>query len=406
VLFGVGLLAKEVTLVLPLLIVVHDYASRDEVVNARPQGGLLHKLRDSVWEVWPFMAIVIPYLALRIWVLRGFSHPVEKALAWLSIPFAWPELFWFYLHHLVWPVGLTIYYDLPSTVPLGLENFVLPLVGSAAVVLLLICAAAKSKVIRLSAAWFIIPLIPAFDLRVFSRDDIAHDRFLYLASIGFVLIVAHLIDKLPTGTTRLFGYSVTKVFLVLVLTGSMCFATTIESAYFRDDWHFLNHIWSAAPRNLYATLALGRYWRQRGQYAESAKLMENCVRDHPDDWDATYSLGRDYYKLGRFQEAIDPLIRASLLDPTAPGPYLDLGLTWMQLGEYDRAEAAFRETLKLKPDGYGYHFALGVALMKEGKQALALEQFEAELRLYPGNSEAKAQIGKITAGENRDGRRP
>ncbi len=396
VLFGFGLLAKEVALILPLLIMVHDYVSREEDASARDRRTRLRMLRESLRAAAPFIIVIIPYLGLRIWVLHGFSHPAVDALAWRSIPLALPMVFWFYVRQLMWPVHLTIYYDLPSVVPPSWQSFIVPLLGGVAVIVLLVCGMLKSKVIRMGASWFFIPLIPGLDLRVFSSDDLVHDRFLYFASIGYAIIVAYVILKLPAAKTRLFGYPALQGFLAVALAVSLGVATVVESAYFQDDWHFLNYIYSAAPRNLYATQALGRYWRQRGRYDESAKFMEECVKDHPGDWDATYYLGRDYYKLGRFTDAISPLTRATLLDPSAPGPYLDLGLSWLQLGQYDRAEAAFREAIKLRPDGYGYHFALGMAVMKQGRDADALEQFKKELRLHPDDSAAKLQIAQMS----------
>lgn len=400
VLFGLGLLAKEIALIFPLLIIVHDYATRKESVQANFWHRKLQKLRDSLRVAAPFLVLILPYLALRVLVLHGFSHPAVNTLPWQSMLLTWPGLFWFYVQHLIWPVGLSTYYELPSVVQPTLQNFSLPLLGCVAIVLLLVCGAVKSRVIAMGASWFVIPVVPALDLRIFSREDFAHDRFLYLASIGYAIIVAYLIQNVPAGRARLFGYSALRSLLTLALATALGVGTILESSYFQDDLHFLSHNLSAAPRNLFAALIFDAYFREHGRYADSAKLLEAVVADRPDDWGATYNLGRDYYKLGRLPEAVSLLTRATLLDPSGPGPYLDLGLTWMRLGQYDRAEAAFREALKLKPDGYGFHFALGIAMMKRGKQAAALEQFKAELRLYPDDSAAKLQIAQMNGGSN------
>jgi protein O-mannosyl-transferase len=390
-LYGLALLSKETALLLPLFVVAYDWAAREGGSGWRAESKRLAKsLRSSA----PFIVLIIPYLAVRLIVLKGFSHPL-KSISWPAVFMSWPELAWFWVKHLVWPVGLSSYYDLlPVTQP-TYTNFTLPLIGALCAGLLLACGASKSRVVWVAAAWMAFSLIPALDLRVFAACNFAQDRFLYLPSIGFAIIVADLIRRLPDGRATLSGHSVLKVLLTCLLSGALGLGIISQSSYFRDDAHFFTYNDHAAPNNVCAVSNYGAFLGEQGDYAESAKLLEPVVARNPGNWGANFNLGRSYFKLNRTDDAVRCFARASTLDPFKPEAYLGLGLAWVKMRRYDEAENAFRRAIELRPDGYGYHFALGIVLRERGEFPQALKEFQAELAAHPREAAAQSEARQI-----------
>ena len=54
-------------------------------------------------------------------------------------------------------------------------------------------------------AWILIPFIPLLDLSVLPVGEIAHDRYLYLPSIGFSILLAMALRCIRPGKLRLLG---------------------------------------------------------------------------------------------------------------------------------------------------------------------------------------------------------
>ena len=83
-----------------------------------------------------YWGVTAVYLAARWAALGGLSHPLTP-LAWQSVVATWPVVLWLHLKLLVWPVGLSAFYDVPYTTHLGLTAFALPLAAVVACGMLL-----------------------------------------------------------------------------------------------------------------------------------------------------------------------------------------------------------------------------------------------------------------------------
>ena len=101
-----ALFSKEGSLVFPIL--VGAYA----LVEYKQVGTPSKRLRFALTAIFPFLAVTVAYLPLRIWALKGFAHIVTPVPLVTEI-FTIPSVLLFYMRLLVWPVGLGCYYDTP-----------------------------------------------------------------------------------------------------------------------------------------------------------------------------------------------------------------------------------------------------------------------------------------------------
>jgi protein O-mannosyl-transferase len=401
-LYIIGLLEKETEILLPAIIGVYEW-----VYGALPA-------RVRVWRTWwtrawraisaagPFILVTLPYLVVRVVVLKGFSH-VATNLPLKYILDTWPLLIWFWIRHLVVPVGLGTFYDLRTVVHPGWEDFYLPLAGTVVVAGLLVWGASRSRAIAFSAAWMILPLLPFFDLRMFNRNNFAQDRFLYLPSLGLAMIVGLVFQQVRTRHSNRSGNGVTAVLAMISLALLLGFGIWKESFYFENNWIFYRYNYLLAPRNAFAENDYGEILVLLGMKDEAVKVLQQSTADDPGYRSPAYNLGCLYYQEGKLELAQQFLSKAIRINPALSDAYFCLGLTELKAGNPKQAEQEFRAALRINPKGKEYHYELGLTLMALNEPQAALAEFENELAVNPRHPEARRLAREMRAStQNRE----
>ena len=88
-----------------------------------------------------------------------------------------------------------------------LRNFILPAIFDVGVGLAVFACVRSSRPAAFFAVWLVLPLIPLLNLRVFIANDFAHDRYLYLPSVGLAVLLAMLLKKVCVGTAAMAGHA-------------------------------------------------------------------------------------------------------------------------------------------------------------------------------------------------------
>jgi 4-amino-4-deoxy-L-arabinose transferase-like glycosyltransferase len=400
-LYGLAMLSKETALILPIIVFAFEWFWRD-APGASWIGSAFERVRCATVSVVPFILLTLVYLAVRWHVLHGLGHTMVP-LGLSTIIFTWPHLMLFYLSHLVWPFGLSVFYDVPYVRTPGLVSFFLPVAGLAAVAFLAVLwvrwlASHSPKDGRLATfcfAWILIPFIPLLDLSVLPVGEIAHDRYLYLPSIGFSILIAITLRRIRIGGLRIHGLPALQAAVVLLLALGLGTSTALQDRYWANDTALYTRGVECTPQNKLARTNLGNALGEQGHYAEALALYQQVLGRDPNFWLAIYNTGYTCYRMGRLREAEKYLQRSIRVNGVDSDEYFYLGLTWMKLGDLDDAEKALRQALKLQPGGLAYHFAMGMILKLKGDMPGALAEFEEELRNFPGETGAEQQIQVI-----------
>jgi hypothetical protein len=391
VLYACALLMKESSLCLPALLLAYEWFYRSN----NPSGTGIPGWCGAAWaKIWPYLALVAIYLPVRVHALKGFSHVVAPVTTGQMI-LTWPALFLFWFRHLVWPVGLSTYYNFAPVTHATLQNFFLPalIVGCAVVVLFL--GVRKSPSAAFFSTWLVLPLIPLLNIRVFSANDFAHDRYLYLPSAGFAVLAAMFLTHFFSGPPRWLGMPATLCVVVLLLSASMSYATITESFYFRDNLTFYAYNLQQAPHHPDAESNYASVLAEQGQYGHAIEAFLDAVKYNPTYWTPTYNLALTYYKIGNLPESEKYFLRAVELNPYKADEYFYLGVIRFKTGRTADGVAYLRRAIGLNPNGFVYHFALGMMLKTQGDLNGALEQFKLELANNPNQESAKEQIREI-----------
>ena len=146
-----------------------------------------------------------------------------------------------------------------------------------------------------------------------------------------------------------------------------------------------------------AALAPGRVMRRYfalGQYEEAIDILQDVLRDEPDNVEAIYWTGLAYESLGDFQKTERYLREAISRDPEYADALNALGYFFAENGtNLNEAVELIKKALKKSPQEAGYLDSLGWAYFKQGKLDKALRQLEMAIRLMPQSSEIQDHLG-------------
>ena len=214
---------------------------------------------------------------------------------------SWPSILWnYYLWHLLWPVNLTIVCDLPYAMDLGWRHVVLPATAMTVLVTVASIAARRRPAIGFAALWMGVLILPPLYLRAFAPGEIAHDRYLYLPSLGLCMLIAPPLARLGGA-----GLATTAVLASLAALGVFR-----ESQPWSNDIALLQRALVVMPGSVSAERRLALALPAAGRCADAIPILDR-LRQQREDARVLFALGACYYGQSRFEEA-SPLIERTL----------------------------------------------------------------------------------------------
>jgi tetratricopeptide (TPR) repeat protein len=390
-LFALGLLEKETTVVLGPLVFTYAwiYAERTSWIS-RFACALKHSLS--------FFVLTILYLLLRAHILHGLSHSVTP-LSWKSMALTEPSILWLYLRHLLFPMGISGLYGLPYINYPASTAFVVP-----AILLVVLLGALAWGIRKLddprlalfACCWIALPIIPVLWLRTFSEGDIAHDRYLYIPSIGFVLVMSLGLARI----SNLWGASQKTLELagLAMLAVAYALGTVTQQTYWASDLLLYQRAFTIAPHDNLVCTNLGSALLDAGDPEAAIALYSQVLAREPSYWLSNYDLGYTYYKLGKPQAAETYLRRALSVNDKDSDTLICLGLCIWRQGRADEAIPYVQRAIQARPSALGYHFALAMILREQNNIAAAEYEFKQELWYNPQSTAARQQLDALTSG--------
>jgi protein O-mannosyl-transferase len=391
--YAAALLSKETAIVFPAIVFVYALAGMQDTGTRENTGDRFanRPVTSALREIFPFLVVTTIYLMARYAVLRGVTpqtHWLSTRDALLTAPFALV----FYLRHLLWPFGLSLFYSFPTISSLQNILFWLPLLSLAALAALIyfLWRRMNEPAIPFALAWCFLPLLPVLDIALFQRDDTVHDRYSYLPSIGLAIGVGLLLQYFARSRQQ---SQPRRAFAVAsILAAILGISTVAQSAPWRDNMSLYAHAVERSPKNTIARNNLAAELVKQDRLDEAAPIFQAVLLDRPDYWLANYNFGYLNYRLKRFDMAQDYLRRAIALNDADSDEHAYLGLTYFHEGQFSDAADELRKAIAIKPAGTGYHITLALVLLQlhdlEGARSECLE----ELAYHPDNSAARGEL--------------
>ena len=391
-LFALALLAKETAVVLPVLIFALVLTlERGDARDVRVGRRFVAAMRESA----PYLLLLLVYAAIRFRALGGWSHRTIP-IGWTEVFRTWPSVLSFYIQHLMPTPQLSEFYPLDYVKQATAAAVLVPLISivvAAGLVFVVVRQLSQKNDASFALVLIVLPLLPVLDLRSLTPGDIVHDRYLYLPSVGFALLMALAIREWARRSQR--GWrSVLPVAFTAAIGVGFAACTVVQQMQWADDLALYTRGLQSAPANLTVRDNLANTLLDANQPARAIQLYLDVLNRDPSFWRSNFNLGLAYFKDGNYEGAEDYLQRAIKIDPADSDQYVYLALAQLRLKRPEAVENA-RRALARNPHGRGYHYALGLIYEAAGDRDGALAALRTEMTEHPENATAAVELQKL-----------
>jgi len=349
--FILGLTAKPMLVTLPFVLLLLDYwplqriplsdRNRSETIQYRAERRkllirlLIEKiplLLLSLLSAWVTLQAARTGGAVKTISVFPLVGRIENAI----ISYAT------YLHKMVWPADLAIFY--PYAVARPLWQVGLSILFLAAVTALVCIKGRTHRYLITGWFWYGITLLPVIGFVQVGFQSMAN-RYAYISLIGIFLIVTWGVPDLLQRFSWRRYLPAAAVVVILALT----FATKATLPHWKDSEAVFQHALSVTINNHIAEMGMGNVWLGRGDLPKARSRYLESLRIKPDYAEAHNNLALVLMQEGKTDEAAVHYREAFTYDPTFEKAYNNLGVLLAGEGKLAEAKACFLRVLELKP---------------------------------------------------------
>jgi hypothetical protein len=387
-LYAVAILAKETAIMLPAILIAYDLILRPSPESS-PQAG--RRLTPILKRISGYALLTAAYWVLRSMALRDVRLE-NYSLA--TLLYTWPSVAWFYVKHLLWPTPLSLFYNVALVNAfasgLVLVRLLLVVIFLAAIAIW----ATRNRVAAFAALWGVLLILPPFHIRVFIPYELVHDRYLYLPSVGFCMLLAVAVWRLARLSRRFPQTALAAAGAIAIAYAAI---TLIQSRYWSDEVSLFTHSFQVGDRNWYAernfAYALGR----TGHCDEAMPVLAALVDHDSTDAKTSFALGSCYFHKGNWRDAEEMMRRAAALSPHYQQPRLVLATIRLLQGRIADAEQDWDAAVRAEAGGeeLSLHYVHGEILKAKGDLHGAAQEFRKELLVQPNNPEILGELATV-----------
>lgn len=370
-----GVTAKEIVAVAPLLVAAHDH------LFPPVDGASLPVARPR----WRFYAALAGSWLVLAWLVTGNDHRGGTAGFGLGIS-AWDYLLTqaraltLYLRLSVWPHPLVV--DYGTAVVRTLSAAALPALAVLAALGATVWALARRWPAAFAGVWFFVILAPSSSFLPLTTQTIAEHRMYLPLAAGVALAVL--------AGWRLLGRGALVLGLLLALVAGI--ATVQRNALYRSPLALWADTVRHCPENPRPRGHLARELSRAGRFDEALVQAQAAVPLAPDSAETHHNLGLALLEAHRPAEAVPALDRALQLRPDYADAHGHLGTALLQLGRFAEARVPLERAVALRPEWAGAQVNLAHVCIQTGRLAEAIPHYEAAVRLRPGQPDVEFNL--------------
>ncbi len=347
---SIGLLFKESAATLPpLLLLLEGLGPRIGATRAGPWF-------RAFLRSFPFWGLAAAHLVFLSRPIQSYNpHLLTPHVLLARLPGSL-ETFARYVGLLLFPVSMRPFYALPRPTsfsePWPLAGIVI-LLG---LVVLGVFCWRRFPAAAFGLGWFLLTIAPYTDLLAISPRTMGiADRYLYGPSIGFLLLVAVLLDAAGAYLSRRHGVAGTMI--LGTATGILAAICAAGTAWYVPVWQ------------------------------DNLSLFSRMVRDFPQAPEPRLNLGTTYLDMGNGERGIAELETAVRLHPNWIRPQIPLAMATVQLRDPAEGFRIFDRIAPVAADDYFYYVMRGRAHLLVREPEAAAKVLVAGLRRFPASLE-------------------
>jgi protein O-mannosyl-transferase len=380
---SLGLMVKPMLVTLPFALMLLDFWPLRRVQTYRSWMPLL---REKI----PLFVLVLLSIILAIWAQHSATalnpldlKPLPLRIANAIVSYAT------YLYKSFWPVGLSAVYPYADSFPLWKLGATSIVLGGFS------CFAWQSRhrfpYVLTGWLWFIGTLVPVIGIVQAGAVAMA-DRFTYIPSIGFFIIVAWGVKDFLSIHPSYKGSLVFACTSAVIVLSTLCY---IQVQYWKNSITLFQHALSVQENNSLAHGCLGAAYIQQGNPEQAEKQLTRALEINPYYPEALNDLGTILIDKDMFREAIARFSTALTLNPNYAEAYNNLALALTHVNRFPEAIEHYRIAVSINPMFPKALNNLGAALAQMGRLEDAKPYFLQALMIQPSYDEAYNNLGLL-----------
>jgi tetratricopeptide (TPR) repeat protein len=314
-----------------------------------------------------------PVQAVRL--LKKIEYPLEKNDPLRIKLGTYMIVMGKYLKLIVFPYPLSFYYGYAYIVPTDFFTTWPVIVAIVHLLLLLTALFCIKRLPLVSVSLFIYTIsILIFSGIFIPVPGMMGDRFLFIPSIGFSILLAWVLFYFFKQEKREGFTDITKMqhplrLTLIVLLVVYSLATVARNANWKNRITLFSHDINVVEKSAQAQNLLGLHL-----LIESNKTIDKVKQAQLRN------------------EAINHFTKAIEIYPEFLNASYDLGRTYEMMGRLDEAYRAYEHTTKIDTGFYAPLFSMGIIQDQRGNVQAAIELYEKYLKKYPSHKEAYANL--------------
>ncbi len=374
--YACALMVKETAITLLAIVVLFNFM-------------FLHgrTLKNRFLSLLPYFLLTVLYLITRIYLFGSLQYSAQPVRSLhdnlLSQTRAWIH----YLGTLILPLNLNVDYDFPVSHSIMEGQVILSIFLLAALSLLIWKLSKSNRLVGFFALWFAITLLPTNS--VVAIEDLVCDRWLYLSSVGYAVLLALAAEWVFQKRIKTVGRPGKIIFfffcsLVIELYG-------VSTLLRNFDWTNQRTLWEDAvaksPGKARPYVGLGLALLLENRLEEAAQKFQQAIAFDPRAGQAYLNLGYVYSLQGNLDKAIGLYQEAIPLNPKLlPEVYNNLGIAYLKLRRMEKSEEYLRKAIEIRPHNAAPHYNLALYFEERGDINRAISYQEKAQKLDPDYS--------------------
>ena len=375
-----------------------------------------HKLKDNLFSMLPLFAATLLFLGIRQSILGEFSADVAKEL--LNNPFLdategekFATIFYtlfIYIKLLIFPHPLTYDYY-PKQIPIiGWSD--IRAWGSLVIYLVMgtyaLVTFRKKSIISFSIIFYIATLSVVSNL-VFPVGTFMNERFIFISSIGFTIIVAYLLSEklsLIIKNNKTYSNALVGILVGIMLLYSV--KSISRNSVWQDDYTLFTTDVNTSINSAKGNAAAAALYREKAEAAtvpvEREKYWNLAINHfakalevYPGYFDVSLDLAISQYKYNKDMLKVKEFLKqAWMINSTNPKVMQFVGAIYNEEKKPLNKLNFLLELDKMKPNKYSVNYNIGSVYGKElNNLPKAIEYLEKALKLNPKSAEVYKDLG-------------
>ncbi len=347
--FTLALLAKELAVVLPALLILSEWF--------RPGPGKFTE-RRWLFSFYAMLAAVLAiYFLLRVRVVGlALGYAGQSAHNWYPAggadfsPLATIlKIQGYYLQTLLLPIHLCFESRLTPS-----ASFFDPQIGTGVlaggfILALVVVGWRRWPEIGFGILWYLIALFPVSNL--IPIFELTMEHFLYLPSLGYALALAGALIRLEAGLKAEGAGWPRKIFLtcVIMLLALLAILTVNRNRVWKNDKTVFHDAVSKSLTRMRSNHNLGSAQLAESNPGAAMRSFQRALIGDPGDWADRYNLGKIYFQAGKDAEAWELFEETARLNPGYAKAQDALGICLERKGDWEGAVRQYQKALEIEP---------------------------------------------------------